>query len=287
MTAALSGRVAIVTGAATSSIGREHALLLAKEGARVVVNQPPDLDGGDVTSDIEEVVRQIRAAGGSAVGSTEDVSTWVGGRSVVEQAVETFGGLDILVNNYTGWRNSWIADMEEEDWDQVVRIHLKGHFVPLRWATNYWRDQSKAGNFPTASVVNTSSPSGLFGRPGQANYGAAKAGIATLTFIAAYELARYGVRVNAVAPAARITPDPAAHVGTEPPAFDRWDPANVSPLVCYLATEACPATGKIYFVQGGKIQLLTPWGRSESIERTGRWTVAELIQDMGPLTSIL
>lgn len=287
MTAALSGRVAIVTGAATSSIGREHALLLAKEGARVVVNQPPDLDGGDVTSDIEEVVRQIRAAGGSAVGSTEDVSTWVGGRSVVEQAVETFGGLDILVNNYTGWRNSWIADMEEEDWDQVVRIHLKGHFVPLRWATNYWRDQSKAGNFPTASVVNTSSPSGLFGRPGQANYGAAKAGIATLTFIAAYELARYGVRVNAVAPAARITPDPAAHVGTEPPAFDRWDPANVSPLVCYLATEACPATGKIYFVQGSKIQLLTPWGRSESIERTGRWTVAELIQDMGPLTSIL
>lgn len=287
MTAALSGRVAIVTGAATSSIGREHALLLAKEGARVVVNQPPDLDGGDVTSDIEEVVRQIRAAGGSAVGSTEDVSTWVGGRSVVEQAVETFGGLDILVNNYTGWRNSWIADMEEEDWDQVVRIHLKGHFVPLRWATNYWRDQSKAGNFPTASVVNTSSPSGLFGRPGQANYGAAKAGIATLTFIAAYELARYGVRVNAIAPAARITPDPAAHVGTEPPAFDRWDPANVSPLVCYLATEACPATGKIYFVQGGKIQLLTPWGRSESIERTGRWTVAELIQDMGPLTSIL
>lgn len=281
---ALTDRVAVVTGAATSGIGREHALLLAREGAAVVVNQPIELARPEVAEQVDRLVAKIRDEGGTAVASTDDVSTWAGARAVIELARSCFGRLDVLVNNFAGWRNNSIADMQEDEWDEVIRIHLKGHFAPLRWAATYWRNEAEQGRLPRASVVNTSSPSGLFGRPRQANYGAAKAGIAALTIIAAHELARYGVRVNAIAPAARIDPDAAPPDDGQ---FDPWDPAHVSPLVAYLASDLCEATGKTYFVQGGKVQLLTPWGRSQSIERHGRWSVADLHREMGPLTSIL
>lgn len=283
---ALDGRVAIVTGAATSGIGREHALLLAREGARVVLNQPLDPAVPEIPELVRAVVEQVRAKGGAAVGSTDDVASWEGGRQVVQLALDAFGALDVLVNNWGGWRDNRLVDMEEREWDEVMRIHLRGHFVPLRWAARHWRDRNRMGDEPRASVVNTSSPSGLFGRPGQANYGAAKAGIAALTVIAAHELARYGVRVNAIAPAARTSPNSDEPAET-PLGFDAWDPANISPLVAYLATGACPATGKTFFVHGGTVELLTPWRRSVGVHRGSRWTVADLEREMGPLTSIL
>jgi NAD(P)-dependent dehydrogenase (short-subunit alcohol dehydrogenase family) len=172
----------------------------------------------------------------------------------------------------------------------VIRVHLRGHFVPSRWAANYWREQSKAGNEVNACIVNTSSTSGLLGNPGQTNYGAAKAGIAAFTVICAQELSRYGVRVNAIAPAARTrmtesTPGLSDLVAApaEEGAFDTWSPGNVSPVIAYLSTASCTVTGKVFFVQGGKVQLFQPWTLTESIDKDARWTVAELEEAIAPL----
>ncbi len=289
---ALDGRTAIITGAGRG-IGREHALLFAAEGANVVVN---DLGGavdgsGDDRSAAQQVVDEINALGGRAVPSADDVTDWDGGKRLVDTAIEAFGDLHVLVNNAGILRDRMLVNMSEADWDSVIEVHLKGHFVPTRHAAAYWRAQSKAGRAIKASVVNTSSTSGLLGNPGQSNYGAAKAGIAALTIIAADELIRYGVRVNAIAPAARTrmteqTPGLSDIVAAPADAsvFDAWDPANISPLAAYLATEQCPATGKVYFVQGGQICLFRPWAMMEdTLEKKGRWTVAELEAQMYPL----
>jgi NAD(P)-dependent dehydrogenase (short-subunit alcohol dehydrogenase family) len=285
---ALEGRVAIITGAGRG-IGREHALLYASEGAKLVIN---DLGGavdgsGDDRTPAEQVVDEIKAMGGEAVSNADNVADWEGGQRLVNAAVEAFGGLDVLVNNAGILRDRVLVNMTEEEWDSVIRVHLKGHFVPTRWAAAYWREQSKAGKEVKAAVINTSSTSGLLGNPGQANYGAAKAGIAAFTVITAQELSRYGVRVNAIAPAARTrmtesTPglSDIVQAPSDPGVFDAWDPANVSPLVGYLATESCPLTGKVFFVQGGKVQYFQPWTLTDEIDKGDRWTVDELSREV-------
>jgi NAD(P)-dependent dehydrogenase (short-subunit alcohol dehydrogenase family) len=285
---ALEGRVAIITGAGRG-IGREHALLFAREGAKVVVN---DLGGavdgsGDDRSPAEQVADEIKEIGGEAVANGDNVADWEGGQKLVNAAVEAFGDFHVLVNNAGILRDRVVVNMTEEEWDSVIHVHMKGHFVPTRWAAAYWREQSKAGKQVKAAIVNTSSTSGLLGNPGQANYGAAKAGIAAFSIIAAQELSRYGVRVNVIAPAARTrmtesTPGLSDIVQppSEPGAFDAWDPANVSPLVAYLATEDCPLTGKVFFVQGGKVQYFQPWTLTDEIDKGDRWTVAELIEQV-------
>jgi NAD(P)-dependent dehydrogenase (short-subunit alcohol dehydrogenase family) len=284
----LDGRVAIITGAGRG-IGREHALFFAAEGASVVVNDlGGSVDGaGDDRSAAQHVVDEITERGGRAVANADDVTDWDGGKRLVESAVEAFGDLHVLVNNAGILRDRVLVNMSEDDWDSVIHVHLKGHFVPTRHAAAYWRLQTKAGNEVKASVINTSSTSGLLGNPGQSNYGAAKAGIAAFTTIAADELVRYGVRVNAIAPAARTrmteqTPGLSDIVQAPPNAdeFDSWDPANVSPLAAYLATVDCPATGRVYFVQGGQIRLFQPWMMTDSLDKETRWTVAELQTEM-------
>ncbi len=287
----LDGRVAIVTGAGRG-IGREHALLFAAEGAKVVVN---DLGGavdgsGDDRSAAQQVVDEIAAMGGQAVANSDDITDWEGGKRLVDAAVETFGDLHVLVNNAGILRDKMLVNMSEAEWDSVVHVHLKGHFVPTRHAAAYWRERTKAGQEVRAAVVNTSSTSGLLGNPGQANYGAAKAGIGAFTVIAAQELVRYGVRVNAIAPAARTrmteqTPglEDIVKVPSDPAAFDIWDPANISPLVAALSTEACPVTGKVFFVQGGTVRLFTPWTMAATVERGDRWTVAALAERLPEL----
>ena len=287
----LAGRVAIVTGAGRG-LGREHALFLAAEGARVVVNDSgAAIDGSAGDPGLAEAVAgEIRAAGGEAVASTDDVADWHGGRCLVDTAVSAYGDLHVLVNNAGILRDRYIANMTEDEWDDVVRVHLKGHFAPTRWAAAYWRERAKAGAEVRATVVNTTSTSGLIGNPGQANYGAAKAGIAALTVIAAQELGRYGVRCNAVAPMARTrltSSVPRIADVVAPPAdarqFDRWHPANASPLVAYLATEGCPVTGRVFFVHGGRVQALEPWDFGQSLDQPGRWTVEELERRMPEL----
>jgi len=288
---ALDGRVAIITGAGRG-IGREHALLFAAEGAKVVVN---DLGGamdgtGDDRTPAQQVVDEIKAAGGEAIANADNVADWDGGKHMVDAAIETFGDLHVLVNNAGILRDRVLVNMTESDWDAVIAVHLKGHFVPTHHAAAYWREQTKAGKTVHASVINTSSTSGLLSNPGQANYGAAKSGIATFTEIAAKELVRYGVRVNAIAPAARTrltesTPGLGDMVAppSDPGKFDVWDPANISPLIAYLASEGCPATGKVFFVQGGKVALFQPWTMVEEIDKGDRWTVAELDVEMKKL----
>jgi NAD(P)-dependent dehydrogenase (short-subunit alcohol dehydrogenase family) len=288
---ALDGRVAIITGAGRG-IGREHALLFAAEGAKVVVN---DLGGamdgsGDDRSPAEQVAAEIRDLGGEAVANHDDVTDWEQGRHLVESAIEVFGDLHVLVNNAGILRDRVIVNMTEEDWDSVIQVHLKGHFVPTRHAAVYWRERTKAGEEVRASIINTSSTSGLLGNPGQSSYGAAKAGIGAFTVIAAQELGRYGIRVNALVPAARTRmteSTPGLSDIVKPPGdeaqFDVWNPANVSPVAAYLATEGCPATGKVYFVQGGTVRNFQNWTMTTSIDRPGRWTVDELMADMPKL----
>jgi NAD(P)-dependent dehydrogenase (short-subunit alcohol dehydrogenase family) len=285
---ALDGRVAIITGAGRG-IGREHALLFAAEGAKVVVNDlggAPDGSGVD-TSSAQQVVDEITAAGGDAVANADDITDWDGGKRLIETAVEAFGDLHVLVNNAGILRDRVLVNMSEDEWDSVIKVHLKGHFVPLRHAAAYWRQQTKDGLEVKASVINTSSTSGLLGNPGQTNYGTAKAGIGALTIIAAEELGRYGIRVNAIAPAARTrlteqTPGLSEIVQAPADAstFDSWDPANVSPLVAYLATRDAPTTGEVYLVQGGQIRRFQPWTMTDTLEKNDRWTVAELQTEM-------
>src|SRR5438874_3804460 len=244
----LDGRVAIITGSGRG-IGREHALLFAQEGAKVVVN---DLGGaidgsGDDRTPAQQVVDEIKAMGGDAVASADNVADWEGGQRLINAAIEAFGDLHVLVNNAGILRDRVLVNMTEEEWDSVIHVHLKGHFVPTRWAAAYWREQTKAGKQVKAAVINTSSTSGLLGNPGQTNYGAAKAGIAAFSVSADMELESYGVRVNAIAPAARTRmteATPGLGDIVQPPEdasrFDIWDPANVSPMVAYLATANLP-----------------------------------------------
>jgi NAD(P)-dependent dehydrogenase (short-subunit alcohol dehydrogenase family) len=288
---ALDGRVAIITGSGRG-IGREHALLFAEEGAKIVVN---DLGGaidgsGDDRTPAQQVVDEIKAMGGEAVANADNVADFEGGQRLIEAAIEAFGDLHILVNNAGILRDRVLINMSEDEWDAVIHVHLKGHFVPTKFAASYWREQTKAGKTVKANVINTSSTSGLLGNPGQTNYGAAKAGIAAFSVIAAMELERYGVRVNAIAPAARTrmteaTPGLGDVVKAPEDAsrFDIWDPANVSPMVAYLATENCPVTGRVFFVQGGKVQNMTPWTMADVIEKDDRWTVAELENEVKKL----
>jgi NAD(P)-dependent dehydrogenase (short-subunit alcohol dehydrogenase family) len=288
---ALDGRVAIITGAGRG-IGREHALLFAAEGAKVVINDlggAADGSGVDATP-AEEVAAEITAMGGAAVANHDDVTDWEGAQRLVNTAIEAFGDLHVLVNNAGILRDRMLVNMTEDEWDAVIKVHLKGHFAPTRWAATYWREQTKAGKTVHASIVNTSSTSGLFGNQGQTNYGAAKMGIGAMTIIAAEELARYGVRVNAIAPAARTrltqglggasdqTPDPAK--------FDRMDPANISPWVAYLATEGCPITGRAFLVVGGQVHLFQPWSLIDKIEKDGRWTLDELEKEGARLAEV-
>ena len=281
----LDGRVAIITGAGRG-IGREHALLFASEGASVVVNDlgaANDGSGADATP-AEQVVDEIRVAGGIAVANHDDVATWEGAAALVDQAVDEFGRLDTLVNNAGILRDAFIAGMDEAQWDAVITVHLKGHAAPLRHAAAYWKAQTKSGERVNGSVVNTSSASGTFmPNAGQANYGAAKAGIAALTLVAAEELERFGVRVNAIAPIARTrltlaTPGMGALFAAEVSEgeFDAFDPANISPLVARLASADCAITGRVFSVQGGGISELAGWHDVWTIESDGPWTIAEL-----------
>jgi NAD(P)-dependent dehydrogenase (short-subunit alcohol dehydrogenase family) len=268
----LDGRVAVITGAGRG-IGREHAHLFAAEGAQVVVN---DLDPAPAT----EVCEEIHAAGGTAIAVAGDVTSWKGAEELIAAAVDAFGALHVLVNNAGFLRDRALVNMTEDEWDDVVRVHLKGHAAPTRFAAAYWRQQSKAGIDLKASVINTSSTSGLLGNPGQSNYGAAKAGVAAMTLIAAQELGRYGVRVNAIAPAARtrltegapgiaeLVQPPGEHGG-----FDVWDPANVAPVAAYLATAEATETGRVYFIQGGTVRLFEGWHMTATIDQPGQWTV--------------
>ena len=280
---ALDGRIAVITGAGRG-IGREHALLFAREGAKVVVN---DLGGsadgvGADAGPAQQVVDEIRAMGGEAVANTDNCADWEGGQRLVQTAIDTFGGLDVLVNNAGILRDRMLTNMSEEEWDSVIHVHLKGHFVPLRHAAAYWRERSKAGEHVNASVINTSSTSGLFGTAGQTNYGAAKTGIATLTIISQMELERYGVRVNAIAPAAatRLTatiPGSAErNEEREQLAFNPFEPGNVSPFVAYLATDDCPIKGRVFFVVGGTVALFQPFAIVDRIDTDHRWTIDEL-----------
>ncbi len=287
---ALDGRVAIITGAGRG-LGREHALLFAREGARVVVNDlggANDGTGTDLTP-AQQVVGEIKALGGEAIVNGDDVADWQGAQRLVNAAIESFGDLDILVNNAGILRDRVLVNMTEAEWDDVIRVHLKGHFAPTRWAAAYWREQHKAGLGRPRNLIHTSSTSGLFANPGQSNYGAAKTGIATFSQIVAKELIRYDVKSNTVAPGARTrltlaTPGLEEIMKPAEGSFDQWDPANVSPLVAYLASASCRFTGETFFVQGGNVTLIESWSRGRSVDRDSMWSVGELAEALAPLS---
>jgi 3-oxoacyl-[acyl-carrier protein] reductase len=277
----LEGKTAIVTGAGRG-IGREEALLLAAEGAKVIVNDVGAKvtgEGGD-RSPAQQTVDDIVAAGGEADINADDVSSWSGAEKLVKQAVETWGQLDILVNNAGILRDKMSFNMEESDWDDVIRVHLKGHFATSHFAAVHWRNRSKAGESVYGRIVNTASESGLFGNAGQANYGAAKAGIACLTIILARELKNYGVTVNAISPRARtrMTEDLFGDMAKrEEGKFDAFSPENVAPLVAFLASpEASDISGQNFVVFGGSVWVMSGWGPAGNITRDSRWTPKEL-----------
>ena len=274
MTRLLEGRVAIVTGAGRG-IGRAHALELAAHGAKVVVNDlGAELDGtGSSGGPAGEVVDLIRSRGGEAVANGADVADFAAAQAMVRQAVETFGGLDVLVNNAGFVRDRMLVNTSEEEWDAVIRVHLKGHFAPLRHAAAYWREEAKAGRLHAASVINTSSGAGLQGSVGQATYSAAKAGIAALTLVAAVELGRYGVTVNAIAPVARTR----MTEGAFDTAASLPDPADNSPVVAWLASaDAADVTGRVVEVEGGRITVENGWTHGPSRDIGARWSAAEV-----------
>jgi NAD(P)-dependent dehydrogenase (short-subunit alcohol dehydrogenase family) len=289
MSGIVEGRVVIVTGAARG-IGRAHALEFARQGAKVVVNDlGAEVDGtGSSAGPAGEVVAEIRALGGEAIVDGADVADFEGARRLVEAAVEHFGDLHVLVNNAGILRDRMLVNMTEDEWDAVIRVHLRGTFAPLRHAAAYWRARFKAGHDVDARVINTTSSSGIYGNPGQANYGAAKAGIAGLTIIASRELAHYGVTVNAVAPGARtrmtegLMPGPAAAAATGAGAgaagdFESWAPDNIAPLVVWLAgPRARSITGRVFNVRGGQISVAQGWHALPGVDKGARWEPAEL-----------
>jgi NAD(P)-dependent dehydrogenase (short-subunit alcohol dehydrogenase family) len=282
VTGICDGRVVIVTGAG-GGLGRAHALAFAAEGASVVVNDyGVQLDGapGDSAA-AQQVVDEIVTAGGSAVANGADVADWAGAQRLVQTAIDTFGRLDVLVNNAGFLRDRMLANLSEDEWDAVVRVHLKGHFAPMRHAAAYWRAESKAGRTPDARVINTSSGAGLQGSVGQGNYSAAKAAIATLTLVASVEMARYGVTANAIAPVARtrMTESTFADMMAtgDDDAFDAMAPENVSPLLVWLGSaHSAHVTGRVFEVEGGKVALADGWRHGTPIDKGARWEPAEL-----------
>ncbi|MEV8457513.1 SDR family oxidoreductase [Streptomyces sp. NPDC052095] len=279
-TALCAGRVAVVTGAGRG-LGRAHALALAAEGARVVVNDlGVGLDGsGGATAPAQQVVEEIRAAGGEAVAHCADIATAEGAASLVATALDAYGRLDTLVNNAGFLRDRMLVNLDEDDWDAVTRVHLRGHFLPLKHAAAHWRSEAKAGRVPEARVVNTSSGAGLLGSVGQVCYSAAKAGIVALTLVAAAELGRYGVQVNAIAPAARTRMTEETFAGTmaapAPGAFDAMAPENVSPLVVWLGSAASAGvSGRVFEAEAGRITVMEGWRPGPTVDKGARWSPA-------------
>ena len=287
MSGLCDGRIVIVTGAGRG-IGRGYALEFARQGAKVVVNDlGADAHGsGHSATPADEVVEAIRAGGGEAIANGEDISDWEGAQRLIAAAIETFGGLDVLVNNAGILRDRMLVNMSIEDWDAVVKVHLRGTFATSHWAGSYWRERSKQGETNDARIINTTSSSGLYGNVGQANYGAAKAGIAGLTIISSMELARYGVTVNAIAPGAltRMTENlgsnslGASPAGTESDeTFDRRDPNNIAPLAVWLGSpESARISGRIFYVTGGRIAVVEGWHLGPEVENSERWDPEEL-----------
>ena len=289
----LEGKVGIITGAGRG-LGRSHALLMASEGASVVVN---DLGGewdgtGSDDRAASETAADIVGMGANAVANFDDVADWEGAQNMINQAVETYGRLDFLVCNAGFVRDRIVFNMTEAEWDSVIRVHLKGHFVPTRWAATYWREQSKLTGEPVnASIVYTASEAGLFGNPGQPNYAAAKAGIAGMGITVARELKRYGVRVNTINPRARtrmtVNTFGADQLTADEGEFDMNDPDNVSPWIAYLCTDdAADITGETFVCGGDQVQLMQGWKRENRIRKgKDRWTVAELAEAKAELFS--
>ena len=272
MSGICEGRVAIVTGAGRG-IGREHSLMLAEQGAKVVVNDlggSMDGTGGDA-GPAQQVVDEITAMGGEAVANTDDISSWDGAERLINQAVEHFGKLDVLINNAGILRDRMLTNMTEAEWDAVIQVHLKGTFAPSRHAAAYWREQSKAGNEVDGRIINTSSPSGIYGNVGQTNYGAAKAGIASFTIIAAKELGRYGVTVNAIAPAALTRMTEGLGMGQLPEEDkERMSPRYIAPIVVWLASpESKDVTGRVFDVSGRALSVSEGWHRGPTIDMPG------------------
>jgi NAD(P)-dependent dehydrogenase (short-subunit alcohol dehydrogenase family) len=281
----LEGRIAIVTGAGRG-IGRAHALELARQGARVLVNDLGTSGSGEGSASevAHEVVAEITELGGEAVANGADVADFEQAAAMVQQAIDAFGGLDVLVNNAGFVRDRMLVNTSEEEWDAVIRVHLKGHFAPLRHAGAWWRSEAKAGRQRVARVVNTSSGAGLQGSIGQATYSAAKAGIAGMTLVAAAELGRYGVAVNAIAPVARtrMTEGAFPEMMAAPSGqdggggFDAMDPANNSPVVAWLASGDCDLTGRVLEIEGGRICLEEGWRHGPRQDLGRRWEAAEV-----------
>ena len=276
------GRIVIVTGAGRG-IGRAHALAFAHEGAHVVVNDlgvTREGAGGKDGNPAQQVVDEIHALGAQAVANNDDVADWHGAARLVATAIDTFGGLDVLVNNAGFVRDRMLFTTGEDEWDAVIRVHLKGHFAPTRHAAEYWRGRSKAGAPVDARVINTSSGAGLMGSVGQSAYSAAKGGIAALTLVEAIELGRYGITANAIAPAARTRmTEEVFGDRMQPPAegFDANDPANVSPLVVWLGSaESREVTGRVFEVEGGVISVADGWQHGPKIDKGARWAPAEV-----------
>jgi NAD(P)-dependent dehydrogenase (short-subunit alcohol dehydrogenase family) len=284
----LDGKVAIVTGAGRG-IGREEAILLASEGAKVIVNDvgaARDGAGADVHP-AQQTVDDVKVAGGEAALNSDDVSSWSGAENLVKQAVDTWGQLDILVNNAGILRDKMSFNMDESDWDDVIRVHLKGHFATSHFAAVHWRNRSKSGEEVTGRIINTASEAGLFGNAGQANYGAAKAGIAAMTIILGRELERYGVTCNAISPRARtrMTEDLFGDMAkAEEGKFDAFGPENVAPLVVFLASpEAADVNGQNFVVYGGSVWVMQGWTPAGELKRDSRWTPKELADNKSTL----
>jgi NAD(P)-dependent dehydrogenase (short-subunit alcohol dehydrogenase family) len=288
----VDGRVVIITGAG-GGIGRAHALAFAAEGARVVVNDiGVGLDGSPASggSAAQSVVDEITAAGGEAVANGSNIADWDQAAALVQTAVDTFGGLDVLVNNAGIVRDRMMANTSEEEFDAVIAVHLKGHFAAMRHAASYWRGLSKEGKAPKdidARIINTSSGAGLQGSVGQGNYSAAKAGIAAMTLVGAAEMGRYGVTVNAIAPSARTRMTEtvfAEMMATQDDDFDAMAPENISPLVVWLGSaESRDVTGKVFEVEGGKIRIAEGWAHGPQIDKGAKWDPAELGPVVGDL----
>ncbi|MDO8838860.1 MAG: SDR family oxidoreductase [Parvibaculum sp.] len=274
------GRVVIVTGGARG-LGREYCLEYARQGAKVVVN---DLGGardgeGRSAGPAQDVADEIKAMGGEAVANGDDVSDWEGAKRMIDQAISTYGTLDVLVNNAGILRDRMIFNMTIDEWDAVIKVHLRGTFCPMRHAVGYWRERAKAGEQNDARIINTTSVSGLFCNPGQTNYGAAKAGIASLSLIAAKELIRYGVTVNAISPGAltRLTEDLGPQEELKPGEWNPRDPSNVAPIVVWLGSaEAREVTGQVFESMRGRLCVYEGWHRGPTVEQEARFDPAKL-----------